>query len=84
MRGVELKNSETKRDLGIHVDDALKFRKQAATAAPKANPMLGVIRRLFKLIDATTLPTLQSSRSFSPGIREHGVGLFQPGQPAPY
>ena len=55
MCGVELKSTETEQDLGIHVDGALKFRKQAGTATAKANQMLGVIQRSFELIDLTTL-----------------------------
>ena len=43
MHGVELKSTYTTSRVIIHVEGALKFRKQAATAAAKANQMLGVI-----------------------------------------
>ena len=58
MREVELEAVETERDLGVHIDSSLKFRKQAATAAAKANQILAVIRRSFELIDEFTLPLL--------------------------
>ena len=58
MRGVTLASTETERDLGIHVDTALKFRKHAASAAAKANQILGVIRRSFELLNVITLPLL--------------------------
>ena len=46
------------RDLGVVIDEELKFRKQAAMAVSKANQILGVIRRSFELFDADTLPLL--------------------------
>ena len=50
--------TETERDLGVLVDESLKFRRQAAAAMAKANQILAVIRRSFELIDETTLPRL--------------------------
>ena len=58
MRGVSLVETDVERDLGIHVDNSLKFRKQAAAAAAKANQILAVIKRSFELIDDCTLPLL--------------------------
>ena len=58
MSGAQLESSETERDLGIHVETLLKFRKQAAAAAAKTNQILGVIKRLFELIDMHTLALL--------------------------
>lgn len=61
IRGVELEVVETERDLGVFVDSSLKFRKQAAAAAAKANQILGIIKRSFELIDKSTLPLLYKS-----------------------
>ena len=58
MREVDLEAVETEHDLGVHIDSLLKFRKQATTAAAKANQILAVIRRSFELIDEFTLPLL--------------------------
>ena len=46
------------RDLGVIIDEELKFRKHAATAVSKANQILGIIRRSFELLDSVTLPLL--------------------------
>ena len=58
MRGVDLEATDSERDLGVHVDSCLKFRKQAAAAAAKANQVMAVIRRSFELLDENTLPML--------------------------
>ena len=46
--GQILEASEEEKDLGVIVDDRLKFRKHAATAAKKANRTLACIRRTIK------------------------------------
>ena len=58
MRGTELKQVATERDLGVLIDSELKFREQAASAVSKATQILAVIRRSFQLIDQTMLPLL--------------------------
>ena len=58
MRGLELESVSSEKDLGIHLDSALKFRKQASSAAAKGNQMLALVRRSFFCIDAVTLPLL--------------------------
>ena len=58
MRGTELKQVATERDLGVLIDSELKFREQAVSAVSKATQILVVIRRSFQLIDQTTLPLL--------------------------
>ena len=56
-----LSNSHTEKDLGVHIDEDLKFRRQAAYAVSKANQILGAIRRAFVHMDAKTLPLLYKS-----------------------
>ena len=58
MRGIELESVPIEKDLGVHVDTDLKFRKQAASAAAKGNQMLALVRRSFGCIDRVTLPLL--------------------------
>ena len=61
MRDTVLEASPAERDLGIFLDPALKFRKQAAAAASKGNQMLALVKRSFKNIDTVTLPLLYKS-----------------------
>lgn len=58
MRSTALQGSSVEKDLGVFVDEELKFRQHAASAASKANQNLAVIRRSFKKIDRETLPLL--------------------------
>jgi len=58
MGGVPLEWSLVERDLGVHVDGDLKYRKQAAEAVSKASRVLAVIKHSFVLVDRTTLPLL--------------------------
>ena len=58
MRGSALEQSTSEKDLGVHVDPLMKFRKQAALAVSKGNQVLALIRRSFQSIDAESLPIL--------------------------
>ena len=58
MSGAIIEETSTEKDLGVHVDSDLKFRKQAATAVSKASQVMAVIRKSFQLIDKKTLPLL--------------------------
>ena len=58
MSGATIEETSTEKDLGVHVDSDLKFRKQAATAVSKASQVMAVIRKSFQLIDKITLPLL--------------------------
>ena len=59
--GTELETVQVEKDLGIQIDQDLKFRKHAATVVAKAFQILAVIRRSFALMDVRTLPTLFKS-----------------------
>ena len=61
MQGRELEVASAERDLGIHIDPDLKFRKHAASAAAKGNQMLALVKRSFLCISTTTLPLLYKS-----------------------
>ena len=56
--GAPIMQVSEEKDLGVVIDEELKFRKQAATAIKKAKQILGIIRRSFELLDAQTLPLL--------------------------
>ena len=53
-----LEQVKQEKDLGIIIDDELKFHKQTAAAIKKANGVLGAIKKSFALLDETTLPML--------------------------
>ena len=54
MLGQELTSHAAEKDLGVLIDKELKFRRQAAAAANKANQILGVIKRAFAHLDLYT------------------------------
>ena len=47
----------TEKDLGVVIDQSLKFHQQAAAAASKANCTLGLISKCFEHLDIDTLPS---------------------------
>ena len=58
MGDTNLDQALMEKDLGIHIDSELKFRKQAAAAAAKGNQLLALIKRSFMYISVDTLPVL--------------------------
>ena len=54
----ELESVESEKDLGVMVDNKLKFHVQTAYATKKANQMLGVIKKMYVTRDASTIATL--------------------------
>ena len=58
MFGQDLVSHSVEKDLGVCMDEQLKFRRQAAAAANKANQILGQIKRTFVHLDIYTLPLL--------------------------
>ena len=61
MNGTKLKQVTEEKDLGILIDDELKFHKQSASATKKANAILGLLKKSFSLLDKKTLPLLYKS-----------------------
>lgn len=53
-----LKKTTVEKDLGVHIDNELKFHNHVAKAVLKANRILGMIKNTFSNIDETTLPML--------------------------
>ena len=60
MNGYALQNVKEK-DLGILVDDKLKFHTHTSSVIKKANSILGLIKRSFSVLDENTLPRLYTS-----------------------
>ena len=58
MKNHILEESSEERDLGVIIDDSLKFRRHAAEAVKKANTVLGIIKNSFITLDTRTLPLL--------------------------
>ena len=56
-----LESITSEKDLGVMVDDSLKFHIHAAYATKKANQMLGVIKKTYVTRDANTISTLYKS-----------------------
>ena len=61
LNGQVLESTEAEKDLGVMVDDKLRFHIHTAFAVKKANQMLGVIKRTYVTRDAVTIPTLYKS-----------------------
>ena len=64
------------KDLGILIDDELKFHKQTAASISKASQMLAVVRRSFANLDESTLPLLY--RSLVRPFLEYGNAIWGP------
>ena len=58
MQDRTLESTSLEKDLGVQMDQDLKFRKQAASAIAKASKVMGVIRKSFQKMDHDTLPIL--------------------------
>ena len=56
-----LEQVRQERDLGVIVDEQLKFHQQTAASVSKANQILGVIRKSFEVLDKVSLPLLLKS-----------------------
>ena len=61
LNGHTLEKIESEKDLGVVIDDSLKFHLQTAAATRKANQILGVIKRSYKTRDKNTMSTLYKS-----------------------
>ena len=58
IEGATVRKVELEGDLGVQMDQLLKFREQAAAAVSRANRVLGLVRHSFTHLDAETLPLL--------------------------
>ena len=56
-----LETTNEEKDLGVIVDDSLKFHRHTAAAVKNANSVLCVIKKTFATLDTKTLPLLYKS-----------------------
>ena len=56
-----IKNIGELPDLGVQMDESLKFKKQISNVVQKANGVLASIRRTFKYINKDSFPALYKS-----------------------
>ena len=61
MNDYALQNVKEEKDLGIFIDDKLKFHTHTSSVIKKANSILGLIKRSFSVLDENTLPRLYKS-----------------------
>ena len=61
LNGHMLEISDNEKDLGVIIDDKLKFHIHTATATKKANQILGIIKKFFRTRDAKTIDMLYKS-----------------------
>ena len=65
----ELETTKLEKDIGVHVDDNLKFDQHVELQCGKANKILGMIRRSFTYIDKQSMTAVHCSHPPYPGIR---------------
>ena len=80
MDNQELQQVREEKDLGVLIDEELKFHKQTAAAVKKANSILGLIRKSFVDFDKVSMGLLYKSL-FRPHLEYCNVswGLFNKG-----
>ena len=61
MNDHKLEVSESEKDLGVHIDNQLKFHIHTAAAIKKATQILGLIKKTYKTRDADTISLLYKS-----------------------
>ena len=66
MAGHDLENVSQEKDLGVIIDEDLKFHKHTAAVVKKANNILSLINKSFESLDRDTLPKL-----FTTLVRPH-------------
>jgi len=76
MQGLTLEETSEERDLGVIVDQKLKFHAHCTTTAGKAFRTLGLIRKSFQRLDETTVPILY--KTMVRPILEYGNVIWGP------
>ena len=73
---IDLDTTHTEKDLGVYVDDNLKFDFHIHTAVTRANRMLGLIKRSYTFLDKESLLCLY--KAMVRPILEYGVTVWSP------
>jgi len=73
MGNTELQSSKVETELGVFVDEELKFHQHISFAVNKASRMLWLIKNAFSYLDEDTLPVLYKALTCQtpPGIWKH-------------
>ena len=56
--GQNIRVTESEKDLGVIINNDMKFKDQVASAAKKANETLGMIKRNFKCVNKEVFEVL--------------------------
>ncbi len=56
MDGTTLESVQEEKDLGVLIDEELKFHKHVSAAVSKANQTLVIVKRTFDTLDMELLP----------------------------
>ena len=73
---IDLDTTHTEKDLGVYVDDKLKFDFHIHTAVTRANRMLGLINRSYTFLDKESILCLYKAMVHP--ILEYGVTVWSP------
>ena len=73
---IELDTTELEKDIGVHVDDKLKFDRHVEIQCGKANKLLGLIRRSFTYLDKDIMKKLYTT--LIRPILEYGHAITYP------
>ena len=76
MGGTPLQETECEKDLGVKIDNNLKFSQHIDTIVNKANSIMGIIRRTFKHLDQKTFLKLYKAL-VRPNL-EYAVQVWSP------
>ena len=76
LAGLNIEQTIEERDLGVVIDEDLKFRRQAAIAISKSNRVLGTIRRSFATLDKLIFPILY--KTLVRPLLEYGNAIWGP------
>ena len=62
MEGLVLESVNKEKDLGVTIDNELKFHEHVSLAVSKANQILGIVKRTFTTLDKDILPLVYKSQ----------------------
>ena len=71
-----LETTYSEKDLGIYIDNCLKFHVHTAAVTKKANQILGIIKKSYTTRDATTIPILY--KAMVRPLLEYGNTIWGP------
>jgi len=76
--GESLCTTTAEKDLGVIIDQNLKFHQHKAAAAAKANRIVGLISKCFEHLDVDTLPLSYKTVTLVRPILEYANAIWEP------